>query len=295
MKHYQYRLWFIISIVASILFSIAGLKLAFQDPYTIQDDARQHIFWMQQFRDNTLLNNDLIADYFRSVAPEGFITLYRLVSSLGIDIFFFNKISPLLISLVASIYCFGVCLEIFSIPFAGFLSTLLLNQNLWMLDDLSSGTPRAFLYPLLLAFIYYLLHNSLWLCLLTIVLQGLFYPQTVLISAAILLIRLISHAKRSDPALCGAVSFRAAIRRKGTLTEQRRKERQRVAITLSNDYRKINQKTVYLLGLIISFIILTLYSLKTSTYEPIVFCCGSFIRDSADSRSILSSACCNNC
>ncbi len=256
MKYYQSYLCFVSSITTSILFSIAGLKLAFQDLYTIQDDARQHIFWMQQFGDDTLFNNDLIADYFKSVAPEGFTILYQLVSSLGIDIFFFNKISPLLIGLVTTIYCFGVCLEVFPVPFAGFLSTLLLNQNLWMLDDLSSGTPRAFFYSLLLAFLYYLLRNDLWLCLLTIVLQGLFYPQTVLISATILLIRLLSHAETPG---C-----------KGMFTERRRREMPRLN-SRSRDYyigRKAN--IVYYLGLITSVIILAIYSWKTSDYEPIV-------------------------
>lgn len=230
-----YLLSFVASIIASILFSLAGLKLAFQHPFTIQDDARQHIFWMQQFSNQDLFPNDVIADYFKSVAPEGFINLYRFVNSLGIDIFLFNKISPLLISLVTTLYCFKVCLKIFPIPFAGFLSTLLLNQNLWMLDDLSSGTPRAFIYPLFLAFIYYLLRNNLWLCLLTIILQGLFYPQTVLISATILFIKL-------------------AYERKSSLLKK-------IWQTPNN---------IYLLGLITSVIILTFYGLKTSSYEPII-------------------------
>ena len=234
-KYYQYRLWLIISIISSILFAIGGLQLAFQDPYTIQDDARQHIFWMQQFSDRALFANDLIADYFKSIAPEGFTILYQLVSSLGIDIFLFNKISPLLIGLVTTFYCFEVCLAIFPIPFAAFLSSLLLNQNLWMLDDLSSGTPRAFIYPLFLAFIYYLLRHDLWLCLLTIILQGLFYPQTVLISATILLLKLGYEQK---------YNLRKIF------------------------WQKSNK--IYHFGLITSFIILTLYKLKTSSYEPII-------------------------
>ncbi|MGK7893570.1 MAG: hypothetical protein AB4372_08085, partial [Xenococcus sp. (in: cyanobacteria)] len=263
MKYYQYYLWFVISIITSILFSIAGLKIAFQDLYTIQDDARQHIFWMQQFRDNTLFNDDLIADYFKSVVPEGFKILYEFVNSLGIDIFFFNKISPLLIGLVTTIYCFRVCFAIFPVPFASFLSTLLLNQNLWMLDDLSSGTPRAFIYPLLLAFIYYLLRNDLWLCLLTIILQGLFYPQTVLISATILLIRLLFHAKTFTQ---NTELGKSQIRFSG----QRRREQREFTIPLSDCYQRRNQQHIYLLGLIIAFIILAFYSFKTSSYEPIV-------------------------
>ena len=198
----KYNFWLVLSIITAILFSLGGLKLAFHSPYTIQDDARQHIFWMQQFNDRDLFPRDLIADYFESVTPWGFAALYKLVASLGIDVIFFNKISPFLIGIVTTIYCFHVCLEIFPVPFAGFISSLLLNQNLWMVDDLSSGTPRAFIYPLFLASIYYLLRANLLLYLLVIVLQGLFYPPTVLLSAAILFFRLSFHRDRRNRRIC---------------------------------------------------------------------------------------------
>ena len=198
----KYNFWLALSIIIAIFFSLGGLKLAFQSPYTIQDDARQHIFWMQQFNDRDLFPRDLIADYFKSVAPWGFTKLYKLVGGLGIDVIFFNKISPLLICIVTTIYCFLVCLEIFPVPFAGFISSLLLNQNLWMVDDLSSGTPRAFIYPLFLAFIYYLLRPNILLCLVAIVLQGLFYPPTVFLSAAVLLFRLFFHRDRQNRIIC---------------------------------------------------------------------------------------------
>ena len=165
-----------------------GLKVSFESAYTIQDDARQHIFWMQQFRDNELFQDDLIADYFKSVSPWGFTQLYKIINFFGIDIFGFNKILPLLLGIVTTVYCYLVCLEFIPVPIAGFFSCLLLNQNLWMVDDLASGTPRAFIYALLLAFIYFILKQNTALAVLIIFLQGLFYPQVVLLSSVILLI-----------------------------------------------------------------------------------------------------------
>ena len=41
------------------------------DPNVVQDDARQHVFWMQRLVDPTLLQDDLFADYFASQAPAG--------------------------------------------------------------------------------------------------------------------------------------------------------------------------------------------------------------------------------
>ncbi|MGF1541843.1 MAG: hypothetical protein ACFCU5_15570 [Pleurocapsa sp.] len=191
MTNNKYYFWLSLSIIVAILFSFSGLKPAFASIYTVQDDARQHVFWMYQFSDRDLFSNDLIAKYFSSVAPFGYKSLYLLANFLGIEPFLFNKILPLIIGIVTSIYIFLVCLELLPVPFAGFVAALLLNQNLWMLDDIVSGTPRAFFYLLFLAFVYYLLRLSLLPCLLAIILQGLFYPQVVLISTTILVIRLI--------------------------------------------------------------------------------------------------------
>ena len=62
----------------------------------------------------------------------------------------------------------------------------LLNQNLWLKDDLISGTPRAFFYPLFLGFIHYFLKKSSLGIIITITLLGLFYPQGVFLCAALL-------------------------------------------------------------------------------------------------------------
>jgi hypothetical protein len=185
----KYNFWLALSIATAILFSLAGLKLAFQSPYTIQDDARQHIFWMQRFNTPDLFPEDLIADYFQSVAPLGFTYLYKTLSSLGIEPILTSKILPLILGAISTNYCFRVCWQIFPIPFAGFLAALLLNQNLWLVDDLVSGTPRAFFYPLFLAFIYYLLNFNFLACLLLIILQGFFYPHLVLFTLVLLSIR----------------------------------------------------------------------------------------------------------
>ena len=147
---------------------------------------------MRRFLDPELFPDDLIADYFQSVAPWGYKTFYWLFSQIGIDPIFLNKLLPLGLSLATAAYCFGLCIEILPIPFAGFISSVLLNQNLWFQDDIVSGTPRAFLYPLFLAVLYYLLRKSLLPFLVAIALLGLFYPQYVILTALILIIRLFN-------------------------------------------------------------------------------------------------------
>ena len=152
-----WQLWFIVTLVFAISYGILALQEAFQGDWVVQDDARQHVFWMMRYVDPSLFPNDLIADYFQSVAPVGYKSLYRGAVTLGFDPLVFNKMLPPIISIVAVCYCFLLSKELFPIPFGCFASSLLLNQILWMNDDLSSGTPRAFVYPLLLAFLYTLL------------------------------------------------------------------------------------------------------------------------------------------
>ena len=227
--------------MAAILFSLSGFGVAFDSAYTVQDDARQHVFWLQRLNDRDLFNNDLIADYFSSVAPAGYKFLYWLANLCGLKPFLFNKILPLLLGVGTSIYIFLVTLEILPVPVAGFFVSLLLDQNLWLLNDLVSGTPRAFFYILFLGFIYYLLRRKLLLCLLFIILQGLFYPQVVLISAAILIIKAIP---------------------KGTLKDSLRVARSVIAHK--------QHKYFYLLGLITAFFTLAVYKLQAGEFTEVI-------------------------
>lgn len=187
----QVIFWFSLSLTCAALFGSIGLRRAFSHEYIVQDDARQHVFWMQRFLDPQLFPNDFIADYFQSVAQPGYKAIYQLAAAVGIDAMLFNKLLPILLGIIATAYCFGVCMQLLPVPAAGFVSALLLNQTLWMNDDLVSGTARSFVYPLFLAFLYYLLRRSLLPCLVALALQGLLYPFVMLISAGILVVRLV--------------------------------------------------------------------------------------------------------
>ena len=188
--------WFCLSIVCASLFSLRAIDGAFEHKYVIQDDARQHVFWMQRFTDPELFPDDLIANYYQAVAPTGYSTLYRIAAAAGIDPISFSKILPVLLGLITTVYCFGLTMRILPVPFAGFLSSLFLNQALWSHDDLVSATARAFLYPLFLAFLYYLASRKFVPCLVAVALQALFYPSIAFISAGVLALRLLAWKGR---------------------------------------------------------------------------------------------------
>jgi hypothetical protein len=178
--------YFSLSLLIAVLCGLLVLLRAFSGEYVVQDDARQHVFWMRRFVDPQLFTKDLIADYFQSVAPWGYITFYRTFAAVGVDPLLLAKLLPPVLGVIATVYGFGVSLQLLPIPFTGFLTAVLLNQVLWLHNDLASATPRGFMPVIFLAFLYYLLRRSLWPCLVAIALEGLFYPQYVFVFAGIL-------------------------------------------------------------------------------------------------------------
>lgn len=181
--------WFSLSLTFAAIYGIGGLQQAFSADLVVQDDARQHVFWMQRFLDPGLFPNDLIADYFQSVAPAGYAMLYRFMAAVGIAPLLLSKLLPPLLGLITTTFCFGVTMELFPVPFAGFVASLLLNQSLWMQDGLISATPKAFVYPLFLSILYYFLQKNVVFTGIFIAILGLFYPQYVLIIAGILILQ----------------------------------------------------------------------------------------------------------
>ncbi len=197
------RAWLGLSLLVSLGFGMQAVRIAFSHPYVVQDDARQHVFWLERLLDAGLFPQDWIADYFQSVAPAGYTLVYRLLAAVGVHPLLAAKVLPLLLGLIATAYCFGTTVQLLPVPLAGFLATVLLNQNLVQADDLWSATPRAFLYPLFLAFLYYFSRRSLIPCTVAIALQGLFYPQVMFISVGVLCLALVHWPGMPGPGMPG--------------------------------------------------------------------------------------------
>lgn len=189
--------WWILALTFADIFGIMVLQIAFGSEYVVQDDARQHVFWMERFIDPQLFPNDWIADYFQAVAPAGYTGLYWVMAKVGISPMLLHKLLPPVLGLITTGYCFAIAMQLLPVPIAGFLSASLLNHYIWMRDDVVSATAVAFVYPLFTAFLYYLLKRQLIGTCLAIALLGLFYPQCVLIAAGILILQLlqVSHGR----------------------------------------------------------------------------------------------------
>ncbi|MGF1493774.1 MAG: hypothetical protein ACFBSC_15220 [Microcoleaceae cyanobacterium] len=226
----------------AVIYGILSLKQAFAAPNLIQDDARQHVFWMQRFIDPELFPGDLIADYFQAVAPAGYAAVYQLAAALGIHPLIFCRIAPPILGLISTGYFFFFCLEILPIPITSFFGSLILNQVIWLKDDVASGTPRAFIYPIFISFLYYLLRGATLGVVVTIGLIGLFYPQYVFIAAGILILRLLSQ-----------FSF-------GPLKSDSRLDQQ----------DNHQQTKIFIFGLVTAILILLPYALNTSEFGPAI-------------------------
>ncbi|WP_019506292.1 hypothetical protein [Pleurocapsa sp. PCC 7319] len=191
----HFRLWLGLSILVCLYYGLISAHYCLNQDYVVQDDARQHVVWLQRFIDPQLFPDDLIADYFMSLAPLGYKAVYWITAKIGIEPIFLAKILPIFLGLVTTIYTYFFSLQILALPSTAFLSSLFLNQLIWLNDDLISSTPRAFLYPLFAAWLYYLSKNKLILCLILMTFQGLFYPQILLLELAILSVRLLRWNK----------------------------------------------------------------------------------------------------
>ena len=220
LKTPEVAFWFAISFIAPFYFGLISLFHASAARYIVQDDARLHIVWLQRLTDPELFPNDIIADYYGIIQPAGFKLLYRLAAAVGIEALTLAKILPLILALISTAYLFWVALRILPVPMSGVLTTILLNQNIWIRDDLISAAPRAFVYPIFSAFLYYLLKNVRVGWLISLLVMGLFYPQMMLVSVSLLTLRLVewkSNKPRFSRALQDYVFWLIALGMTGTL------------------------------------------------------------------------------
>ncbi|MBA3543235.1 MAG: hypothetical protein H0T83_02160 [Chthoniobacterales bacterium] len=184
--HPGLRLWLSGVMLYAVGCALLALHQAFASQYLFADDARAHIFWMARFLDPRLFPHDPSADYFQSLAPSGFATLYWLLAQAGIDPRLASKLIPSVLSLIAVAYFFGLALRFFRSPPAAALGALLFTQCLWLNSDLCSATPRAFFFPLFLAFLYYQIRGAMIGMLAAIALEALFFPPAALLSLGVL-------------------------------------------------------------------------------------------------------------
>ena len=161
------------------------------DPLVVQDDARQHVFWMQRLVDPTLLRDDLYADYFASQAPPGYVLLFRALLLVA-DPLTASKLLPPILGLVAALFTFLLVERLYPSGPAAFLATVLGSWYVWQYDDLPTGSPRAFLLPLTVLLLYGLAAGWRWWAIVGVVAaEALVYPSAAALGVALVGARLV--------------------------------------------------------------------------------------------------------
>ena len=161
------------------------------DPQVVQDDARQHVFWMQRLVDPTILRDDLYADYFASQAPPGYVLLFRVLMTFA-DPLPASKLLPPLLGLLAAAFTFLLVERLARSRPAAFLATVLGSWYVWQYDDLPTGSPRAFLLPLTAMLLYGLVAGwRWWAIVLVVAAEALLYPSAAALGVALVGARLL--------------------------------------------------------------------------------------------------------
>ncbi len=183
-------LWFAASLAFAALYGGIELHFALSSPYVVEGNARVFLIWLQRFTNPALLPGDLIADYFETVTPWAYGQTYHLAAILGLTPLEFSRFLPIVLGVITAGYAFWFCFELFPVPSSAFIGSILLSQSMWFKDDLLSATPRAFLYPILTAFLYYSLRDNWFLIHICVFLIGTFYPPILLLVAGVIFLRL---------------------------------------------------------------------------------------------------------
>jgi hypothetical protein len=186
------RPWLAAALLLGSLPYAQALIATLSGPFTLDDDARQLVFWMVRWQDPALFRNDLIADYFASVSPPGFRAAYWLPAQLGLDPVLASKLFPIALNLVMTLYAFrlGLTLTKGRIP-AAFLGAVGVAFLMAWSHVIISGTPRAFGVPLLMAFLYYMAQRRLVGLTVAGVLVALTYPPAAALGLGALGLTLI--------------------------------------------------------------------------------------------------------
>src|SRR5208337_393535 len=99
-----------VAAAAMVVYMIAHWQ-GFRSPFVINDDVRQQIFWMQQWREPNLYPNDLLAGYARDYVSWGVIAIYR-AASVFMDPLQFTKVLTGILFVLSALLIYCLCLEL---------------------------------------------------------------------------------------------------------------------------------------------------------------------------------------
>jgi len=175
-----------ILIVASLLITYYCQQEGIFNKYMIHDDATQYLPAAYALQPGplhkALLDDDLIVKYMVLKDSPGHLYLYYLWGLL-FDPLLLIKLLPFLLCALTTV-CFFYFGKAIKNSTTGFFAALIFSFYLWTskFGFLSGGLPKAFIFPLFLLFLVFLVNKKHLGCFFILILQVLFYPGIAIIS-----------------------------------------------------------------------------------------------------------------
>lgn len=186
-----------VALISGVIFVLAHFP-ALINPYIINDDVRQQIYWMQQWQDPALFVGDFLTGYARHYVPWGVKALYW-VASWGVPPLYFAKILPGILFVFLAVCLFKIGTGLASRRL-GWMMVAVYWLMPFFLDNLAGGLARAFAAPLLALFWLGWQDKRPGVMGTALLLQALFIPYIFMLAApAALLAWLLARFNKDSP------------------------------------------------------------------------------------------------
>lgn len=170
----------------TFLFIILAIGLIFtyiiqnpyiQDPYIFSDDFRSHIWWLYKLHNPFLFPDDYLLEVIKTMSSPGINLIYYIGGYFG-DLVYFSKLLVFPIVLVSLYYLFQLGKYLKGNLAGSILAILFLFTHY---AALSEGLQRSFVFPFIIAFLYYFTKKDYLKSSIAAVLSLFFYPPVFVI------------------------------------------------------------------------------------------------------------------
>jgi hypothetical protein len=180
-----YYIYLVIILVSLSLFLITNFS-AFQNPYAFSDDEQQTLYWMYQFDDPTLFQDDPLTDYASFFHSQGiaFVAIYYVLTKLINNPLLIFKFLSLLFIPLSAVFIFKIGKKLKNVRTGIILTSLFLI--FLPLMGVTNAFYKNFAVVLFIIFYYFYISNKYIYSLITTVLISLFYAPMTLICLTLL-------------------------------------------------------------------------------------------------------------
>lgn len=156
-RHLGYLTYVLLATAAVYLIS-RGTALT--NPYLVNDDVRQQIYWMQQWTHPELFQHDILTQYARNYVPWGVQAVYWLASP-WINPVQFTKVVGGILYVATGGFLYGLGISCRDRLAAVFM-VCIYCLSAPMMNILSGGLAQSFGLPILAGYLFFLSRENFW-------------------------------------------------------------------------------------------------------------------------------------